>query len=226
MQQSRFARVNSADESWTSWEAVTLNSPWSLSLIRQGIDRLVAGILAVLTLPVVVVCLAVSAVVFRASPLFVQQRVGLNGRLISVPKIRSLPTSVDSTADKYALRKDSYNGWSNLLRRSHLDELPQLWSVAKGDMSIVGPRPEMPSLSSRYPADFVKVRTSVRPGITGAWQISEALAGLIYEAPEYDREYVATASPRLDAWILWRTVRGIFGGDPINLTELKARTSG
>jgi lipopolysaccharide/colanic/teichoic acid biosynthesis glycosyltransferase len=133
---------------------------------------------------------------------------------------------VDSTADKYALRNDSYNSWSNLLRRSHLDELPQLWSVAKGDMSIVGPRPEMPSLSSKYPVDFVKVRTSVRPGITGAWQISEALAGLIYEAPEYDREYVASASPKLDIWILWRTVRGIFGGDPINLTELKARTRG
>jgi hypothetical protein len=79
-------------------------------------------------------------------------------------------------------------------------------------MSLVGPRPEMPTVLRRYPADFAQVRTRVRPGCTGLWQVSSNCTKLIYEAPEYDRAYIAAAGVRLDLWILYRTLRSWFPG--------------
>jgi lipopolysaccharide/colanic/teichoic acid biosynthesis glycosyltransferase len=95
-----------------------------------------------------------------------------------------------------------------MLRRSHLDELPQLFLVVVGKMTLVGPRPEMPSVHDQhFDPVFAHIRTSVRPGCTGLWQISDHCGEMIYEHPEFDECYVRNRSLRFDLWILRRTVR-------------------
>jgi lipopolysaccharide/colanic/teichoic acid biosynthesis glycosyltransferase len=196
---------------------------WSLSRTRAVVDRCSAALLSLLTLPLLVPCLVISAVRFRANPIFRQERVGLDQQTFLLPKIRSLPRTTSTTLDKYTLNTVTHGRWTRLLRRSHIDELPQLWSVAAGNMSLVGPRPEMVALSSTFDPDFVKMRTSVLPGMTGAWQISEASAELINESPEYDRIYVESASAKLDLWILLRTIQIFGSGNVITLVDLKER---
>lgn len=112
-----------------------------------------------------------------------------------------------SSTDKYSLRNVRIPAFGRVLRRTHLDELPQLLLVPFGLMSLVESRPEMPEVAARYPAEFVAERTSVRPGCTCLWQLSDSADGLIYEAPEYDRAYLRHSGPLLDTWILYRTAR-------------------
>ncbi|MEX0767779.1 MAG: sugar transferase [Microthrixaceae bacterium] len=196
-------------------------SPWSHSRTRILIDRSAALLLSLLTLPVLLPCLAISALRFRSNPVFQQERVGLDEQTFTLPKIRSLPTTTSTTLNKYELNAVRYGTWTRFLRRSHIDELPQLWAVVAGKMSMVGPRPEMIGLSSTFDADFVRMRTSVLPGITGAWQVSEACSELINESPEFDRLYVEFSSPKLDWLILSRTVKNFGSGDLFTLIELK-----
>ncbi len=93
-----------------------------------------------------------------------------------------------------------------MLRGHHLDELPQLWLVIAGKMTLVGPRPEMPTLSASFDPEFVAERWRCKPGCTGLWQVSKGSRGLIGESPEWDRHYVDHATLRLDLWIMFRTV--------------------
>lgn len=187
---------------------------------KRGVDLVVGLTLGVLTLPLQALLLAGSAISFRAFPIFSQPRVGLGGETFTFRKIRSLPTSAPSETDKYDLKKNVTNTrFGTFIRIAHLDELLQLWSVVAGDMSIVGPRPEMVGLSDSYDPEFVASRTSVRPGITGLWQVSAASQGLIGEAPEYDEYYVANASPRLDLWIAIKTVAKMARHEMIELAD-------
>jgi lipopolysaccharide/colanic/teichoic acid biosynthesis glycosyltransferase len=93
-------------------------------------------------------------------------------------------------------------------------------------MSLVGPRPEMPGLHAQLGPDFAKMRTQVRPGCTGLWQISERCDHLIGEAPEYDAFYLTHRSLRLDAWILWRTLVMVARGTTVNLAKVPSWTLG
>jgi lipopolysaccharide/colanic/teichoic acid biosynthesis glycosyltransferase len=182
----------------------------------EGMKRLVdivgALVLGLLALPFIAGMALILAVELRAWPLFSQERVGRDGKLFRFVKLRTLPRSVPAYADKYALDTVSVHRFSAFLRRQHLDELPQLYLVLIGKMSLVGPRPEMPYLHNDLDPRFASERTSVRPGCTGLWQIGARCLALIGEAPEYDRFYVRYATLRLDAWIATRTVRNLFPG--------------
>jgi len=183
---------------------------------KPALDFVIGSVLALLALPVIVVVAAVSMIVFRTQPIFVHPRIGRNGRLIALPKIRSLPKSVDPAIDKYELADTDVTipAFGRFLRRTHLDELPQLLLVPVGLMSLVGPRPEMPELVHRYPEGFAALRETVRPGCTGLWQVSVASDGLLYEDPDFDVAYIAHMSLRFDLWVLWRTLAlYIYKGD-------------
>jgi lipopolysaccharide/colanic/teichoic acid biosynthesis glycosyltransferase len=190
---------------------------------KRAIDIVVGSLLAALAIPVILLLAVGSAISLRAWPIFVQERVGLRGRIFRIPKLRTLPADTASAADKYALHGVRVPAFGRFLRRSHLDELPQLLLVPVGTMSLVGPRPEMPSVMARYPADFVVERTSMRPGCTCLWQLSTSADGLIFEAPEYDRTYLRHSGPLLDAWILYRTARALLPrASTIELGDLPA----
>jgi hypothetical protein len=95
--------------------------------------------------------------------------------------------------------------FGRFIRATHLDELPQLFLVVSGRMSLVGPRPEMEAVAATFDPEFMEERMRIRPGCTGLWQVSKAADHLIGEAPEYDCYYVHNNCIRLDLWILWRT---------------------
>jgi lipopolysaccharide/colanic/teichoic acid biosynthesis glycosyltransferase len=97
------------------------------------------------------------------------------------------------------------------MRRLSIDELPQLINVLKGEMSLVGPRPEMPFIVARY-RSVERERLVVRPGITGLWQISPARAFPIHENLEYDLHYIRNQNLLLDCAIILRTVTAVFRG--------------
>jgi lipopolysaccharide/colanic/teichoic acid biosynthesis glycosyltransferase len=176
-------------------------------VLKRSFDIVVGSLLAIAVLPVIIMLSVGCAVALRSSPFFLQHRVGKGGRPFVFPKLRTLPTSTPPNIDKYALNSVRIPRFCSFLRRSHLDELPQLLIVPFGRMSLVGPRPEMLDVLRRYPAELVSERIRVRPGCTGLWQISGSVSMLIYEAPQYDRLYIRRGGPLLDYWILYRTAR-------------------
>ena len=194
---------------------------WAHSAGKRALDVAVALPLAVLTLPVLVVMCAVSAAVFRANPLFTQDRIGRDGSRFRFVKLRSLSPVVPADIDKYALAAQPLSPWGRFVRSTHLDELPQLWSVLSGRMSLVGPRPELPAIAATFDPEFVRRRTLVRPGVTGLWQVGDGAAGLIGESPEFDDLYLRAASFRLDLWTLVRTVSSAAGRDPATIEDCR-----
>ena len=141
--------------------------------MKRVIDVVVGTILAALALPVVLVLALVTVVNLRAWPFFVQTRIGAAGVPFRLVKLRTLPVATDHYADKRAIESIPLTWVSRTLRRTHLDELPQLFLVPIGLMSLVGPRPEMAFLRQRMNPSFARRRTEVRPGCTGLWQIGQ-----------------------------------------------------
>jgi lipopolysaccharide/colanic/teichoic acid biosynthesis glycosyltransferase len=207
-------------EAATSTEPVahlTLTGPPTSFYARIGkpvFDRTVAAILFVLTLPVVLV-LALAVVLAIGPPvLFRQRRVGRGGSDFSVLKFRTMrpdrrtrrsPVIEDRRATHKSERDPRHTGLGRQLRRWSLDELPQLWNVVRGDMSLVGPRPELVEVVERY-EPWQRQRHLVRPGITGLWQVSRRGEGLMHLYTDVDLEYVATLSFGRDLGILLRTI--------------------
>lgn len=182
-----------------------------IDVYRRAFDIVVSAALVLLTLPIVLIAVVGSAVELRAWPLFSQGRIGRDGERFLFLKVRTLRRDVPGYIDKRQLDPARIPPFCRLLRRLHLDELPQLLLVLLGKMSLVGPRPEMGYLHRRMPATFAKERTSVRPGCTGLWQISEASTELIHEFPHYDSFYLAHRTLRLDLWVLYRTALKMVG---------------
>lgn len=186
---------------------------------KRLFDLAFATPLAIVTLPLVLFLAIGSAISFRAWPFFTQIRLGHHGKEFRFLKIRSLPVDAPTAADKYALSAVRNTKFGSFLRKLHLDELPQLWLVIWGTMTLVGPRPEMPGLAATFDPDFVAERVTVKPGCTGLWQVSIASAGLIGENPEYDRLYLTNPSLRLDLWIVARTMLATLGAAPLASIE-------
>ncbi len=190
-------------------------------VVRRALEIIMATGLLLLALPVLLVVIAGSALSLKASPFFAQDRIGRHGRRFRFFKVRTLPPTAPAYTDKHQLDMGALPAFCRLVRRLHLDEIPQLALVMVGRMSLVGPRPEMPYLHDAMAPDFAAQRTSVRPGVTGLWQVSVACAGLIHAAPEYDRFYLEHRTLRLDAWILYRTALKMVGvGRPVELSEI------
>lgn len=191
---------------------------------RRAVDVIVGSVLCLLVLPVLLAAVAGSALTLRAWPLFTQDRVGRGGRRFRFVKIRTLSPQVPAYTDKFSLRDAEIRRFCRFLRNTHLDELPQLYLVVGGSMSLFGPRPEMPFLHEDLDPGFARRRTEVRPGCTGLWQISEACSGLIQEAPQYDEVYLRNRGARLDAWILWHTLRKLTrSGHRVSLDQIPDR---
>ena len=182
-----------------------------------------AAALLLLALPLIALTAAVSFGCYRAWPFFVQDRVGLGGQPLRFVKVRSLPPDTARYTDKYSLEASRIPAVMRTVRRLHLDELPQLLHVVRGQMAFVGPRPEMPNLHAQLPARFASERVSVRPGITGLWQISPHCHQLIGERTEYDRLYIWHRTPAFDAWILLRTLLKMTLGRTTQLYEVPHR---
>ncbi|MEO7426560.1 MAG: sugar transferase [Fibrobacteria bacterium] len=175
--------------------------------VAKRIFDFFASLLLILILSPVLLGLALIVKLSSKGPVFfVQKRVGYKGRRFRFFKFRSMYTNTPI----YAVTPQSGNDpritpIGRFLRRSSLDELPQLFNVFKGDMSLVGPRPEMPFIVDQY-NELHKQRLNVKPGITGLWQISADRKIAIHENMDYDMYYINNQSFLLDVVILLRTI--------------------
>ncbi len=176
-----------------------------------------AGLVGVVVLAVVTPFVALGDLVANRGPVFYRQaRVGRDHREFTIYKFRTMDDDGGATTDWTTRGDPRITPFGNLLRRSHLDELPQMINVLKGDLSIVGPRPEQPryvaELTTKLP--FYELRHSVRPGLTGWAQVKYGYAGDETDAREklqYDFYYLGHQSLRFDLVIAGRTIRTIVG---------------
>jgi exopolysaccharide biosynthesis polyprenyl glycosylphosphotransferase len=183
-------------------------------LLQSVYSTAAAGLAALIAAPVM---LAVAILIKLTSPgpaLFRQQRVGKNDRLFTLYKFRSMVTDAEAQSGAvWAKRNDPrVTALGRWLRRLRLDELPQLLNVLKGDMSIVGPRPERPEFVSDLEKiiPYYRHRHCIKPGITGWAQINHKYGNTIDDAKmklEYDLYYIKNLAPALDAVIMFRTAK-------------------
>ncbi len=176
-------------------------------VLKRGIDLLVALPLAILLAPVMV---GIAIWIRRDSPgpaLFRQERIGFAGRPFTLLKFRSMVVGAQGMGAGLAVSEgdDRITTAGEILRRLSLDELPQLWNIVRGDMSLVGPRPTVASQVARYD-DRQRRRLLARPGLTGLAQVSGRTAIPWSERIEMDLTYVNRWSIRRDLAILARTV--------------------
>ncbi len=175
-------------------------------VIKRVIDACVAAVLILLSAPVWAV-LAICIRLESKGPIFFQQtRVGMNGKLFNIYKFRSM--HVD--APKYASSPQSsfdprITRIGRFMRKTSLDELPQLINVLMGEMSLVGPRPEMPFITQNY-GPLEALRLQVPQGLTGLWQLSADRKFAIHESIEYDLYYIQNRTVLLDIAILLHTI--------------------
>src|SRR5207248_607570 len=134
--------------------------------VKRVIDVVLGGVLSLLALPVLLVLALGTAIAFRAWPFFVQRRVGEGGDLFPMVKLRTLPPGAPKYATKHALPEMRVPAFADFLRRTHLDELPQLLLVPLGWMSLVGPRPKMPDEFEPVDPRYGRTRLTVPQGCT------------------------------------------------------------
>lgn len=181
-------------------------------MTKRLADISLALLLGATALPVVAALAILLALAYRSQPFFVQERIGFRGERFRILKLRTLPVGTPTDLDKYAVARMKLPRVAAFARRTHLDELPQLLLVFTGKMTLVGPRPELPRLHAALPPDFARLRTTVRPGCTGLWQVGRDCVRMIGEACEYDLAYLAHRSWRLDLWVLAQTARQMLVG--------------
>lgn len=174
--------------------------------IKRAFDFTVSLLLLILTAPLFLVLAVIIRISSPGPAIFVQERVGLRGKLFRLYKFRTMYSGAEcydySPKD---VRDPRITRIGRYLRRTSLDEIPQILNVLKGDMSLVGPRPEMPFIVSQYQA-LHRLRLTVTPGITGLWQLSADRACLIHENIEYDLYYIRNQCFFMDLAILLHTV--------------------
>ena len=186
------------------------------SIVKRGIDIAIsAAALVVITIPFCVIA-ALVKLTSRGDVFYRQERMGLDGKPFMIYKFRSMYDDAEAeTGPVFAIEQDPRRTpIGRLLRRSNTDELPQLWNVLRGDMSIVGPRPERPLFVAQFKDKIPSymLRHKVKAGITGWAQVNGWRGNTSIEKRiEYDLYYIENWSVRLDLKIMWLTLlRGFF----------------
>lgn len=191
-----------------------------VQVVKPAIDRVLGLLLLILFGPVILL-VGLFVLVTLGRPVFYsQERIGLDGAPFRLHKLRTMipdrrGEQIDYQSAERRLTHKSptdprVNRAGKVLRAMRIDELPQFWNVVKGDMSLVGPRPELPEIVSGY-QPWQHQRHMVRPGITGPWQISPRNGQPMHECTQIDLEYLAQVSLRQDLTILARTPVAMLG---------------
>lgn len=191
---------------------------------KRPIDIAAVLVSSVIVVPVVAL-LALIVMIDGGNPFYANERVGRGGRTFRMLKLRTMVHDADARLEGYlAQDPEARREWDQtqklkydprvtalgrFLRKSSLDELPQLWNVFTGDMSLVGPRPMMPNQRDIYPGTAYY---DLRPGLTGLWQISDRNNCTFAKRAEFDTDYERCVSLRTDVTILFKTVGAVARG--------------
>ena len=204
------------DDSHVSrFDALTVHIDDGLNKSYRGIGRkseIAAACCLLVTCAPIIALAALAVMLDSAGPAFFRQsRLGQNGRTFRIWKLRTLCTEALPYQPSPGDSDPTVTGVGRLLRATGLDELPQLLNVFRGEMSLVGPRPEMPFIAEQY-TSMQRERLAVRPGITGLWQLYGARALPMHDQIEYDFYYIAFRSLGLDLRLLGATISFAFRG--------------
>lgn len=182
-------------------------------ILKNCFEFILSFVLLIITLPIcLIVCIAIY-LELGVNPIYTQKRVGLNGRVFKIYKLRSMYIDAEKDGPRWASENDErVTKVGRIIRKTRIDELPQLVNILKGDMSIIGPRPESPELIKefiKYLPDF-NDRLLVKPGITGWAQVNGGYTLTPKEKLEFDKYYIQNRGFRLDLLILIKTIMVIF----------------
>ena len=182
-------------------------------MIRRALDLVVAASVLVLASPLLALAVVAIRLESRGAAIYRQRRVGQDGREFDVLKLRTMVAGAERMGAGLAVEEGDarITRVGALLRRSSLDELPNLVNVIRGEMSLIGPRPTVPSQVALYD-ERQRGRLAVKPGLTGWAQVNGRASLPWSERIELDLYYIAHRSPLLDARILARTLRALAHG--------------
>jgi lipopolysaccharide/colanic/teichoic acid biosynthesis glycosyltransferase len=185
---------------------------------KRAMDILFALPCLLVALPIILVLAVVVKLTSKGPAFYLQERVGKDGRVFKMAKLRTMIANAEAESGPvWATKNDPRETLvGRVLRRTHLDELPQLWNVLKGDMSVIGPRPERPVFVERFKRDIPNYtdRLAVRPGITGWAQVNHVYDRNVDDVREkvrFDCEYIQKMGLAIDLRILVGTVRRMLG---------------
>jgi Undecaprenyl-phosphate galactose phosphotransferase WbaP len=202
-----------------------LLDPMSRS-IKRTLDVIAASVGLLVVGPLIAICALWIRKISPGSPFYTQEREGRDGTTVRILKLRTMFPDADAMLEVHLARNSSARQeWDrycklkrdprilprvgHFLRKTSLDELPQLWNILKGEMSLVGPRPFPAYHNARFDPEFLQLRTQVRPGLTGLWQVSARSDGDLEVQQSLDSYYIRNWSLWLDIYILARTVRAV-----------------
>jgi Undecaprenyl-phosphate galactose phosphotransferase WbaP len=198
-------------------------------VVKRALDVAIASVSLVLAAPLILFAVLLVKLLDRGPAFFTQNRTGLDGRRIAVPKIRTMRNDAERQLEAHlAANPDMREEWEanfklksdprliplvgRFFRRFSVDELPQLWAVVRGDMSLVGPRPFPDYHMKKFSPAFRELRQRVRPGITGLWQIMVRSEGGVEQQEAFDTYYIRNWSVWLDVYVLARTFATVLTG--------------
>lgn len=189
---------------------------------KRGIDVIVAGVGLILLSPIITIVACAIKLTSNGPIFFLQKRVGKNGELFNMYKFRSMVVNAEELKEKLK-HKNEMSGpmfkmkddprvtkVGKFIRKTSLDELPQLWNVLKGDMSLVGPRPSLPKEVEQFDSWMFK-RLTVRPGLTCYWQVSGRNNIDFEDWMKLDVKYVEERNLWIDIKLIFKTVGVLFG---------------
>ncbi len=179
--------------------------------VKRTMDVLISVVALIVSIPIFAVLLIVIPLTSPGRAIFRQKRVGKDGKIFTMYKFRTMVSPITNGVRPKDPTDHRVTRLGRILRRTSIDEIPQFINVLKGDMSIVGPRPEMQFIVERYTPEQRK-RLSVTPGITGPWQLSQYRNEPIHEHIEYDLYYIRNQSLRLDIKVMLRTLLWAYRG--------------
>jgi exopolysaccharide biosynthesis polyprenyl glycosylphosphotransferase len=192
-------------------------------LLKSTFDRSIAGLSLILLSPLLLVLAVGVRATSRGPALFHQTRVGRDGKTFTMVKFRSMYLDAEDRLAELRDKNQNADGLlfkmrddprvtriGRFLRKFSLDELPQLINIVTGSMSLVGPRPPLPTEVAKY-GDDVRRRLLVKPGLTGLWQVSGRSDLSWEESVRLDLRYVENWTPALDLMILWKTAFAVLG---------------
>jgi glycosyltransferase len=181
--------------------------------IKSSIEFIFSLLLLIIAVPICILACIAIYVELRVNPIYIQNRVGLNGRVFKIYKLRSMYIDAEKDGPKWASENDErITKVGRIIRKTRIDELPQLVNILKRDMSFIGPRPERPEFIKefiKYIPDF-NDRLLVKPGITGWAQVNGGYSLTPKEKLEFDKYYIQNRGFKLDLLILIKTINVIF----------------
>ncbi|MFD2699376.1 sugar transferase [Paenibacillus shunpengii] len=181
------------------------------SYVKSFIDYFVSVVCVICLSPLLIIISILIKVDSKGPIIFKQDRYGKNKKIFQIYKFRTMYTDTPKYATSPTDSKDPrITRIGKFLRKTSMDELPQLINILKGDMSFIGPRPELRNIVEAHYGELEYRRLSVKPGITGNWQVSDVRTEPIHHNLQYDFDYISNISCKSDVVVIIKTIRILF----------------